>query len=47
MLFVFVCFLCRAHTCFNRMDLPEYPTFEILEEKLTLAIEECGSFENA
>lgn len=37
----------RAHTCFNRIDLPEYPSIEMLAEKLTLAIEECGTFENA
>ena len=37
----------RAHTCFNRIDLPEYPSIETLAEKLTLAIEECGTFENA
>jgi E3 ubiquitin-protein ligase HUWE1 len=27
-----------AHTCFNRIDLPAYPTNEILREKLMLAI---------
>jgi E3 ubiquitin-protein ligase HUWE1 len=27
-----------AHTCFNRIDLPEYPTCEILKEKLMIAI---------
>lgn len=33
----------RAHTCFNRLDLPPYPSMEALEQKLTLAIEEtCG-----
>lgn len=30
----------RAHTCFNQLDLPTYPTKEILIEKLTLAITE-------
>ena len=27
-----------AHTCFNRIDLPEYPSAEVLREKLMLAI---------
>ena len=30
----------RAHTCFNQLDLPNYPTKDILVEKLTLAITE-------
>jgi hypothetical protein len=30
----------RAHTCFNQLDLPNYPTKEILIEKLTIAITE-------
>ena len=34
----------RAHTCFNRLDLPPYATFEILHEKLLLAVEESSSF---
>ncbi len=34
----------RAHTCFNRLDLPAYPTFEILYDKLILAIEETSGF---
>jgi len=29
-----------AHTCFNQIDIPEYPTKEILKEKVTLAITE-------
>ena len=37
----------RAHTCFNRLDLPLYNTKHDLRNKLTLAIEECGTFENA
>jgi hypothetical protein len=27
-----------AHTCFNRIDVPDYPTAEMLREKLMLAI---------
>ncbi|XP_043466659.1 E3 ubiquitin-protein ligase HECW2-like [Leptopilina heterotoma] len=34
----------RAHTCFNRLDLPPYPTPEILYEKLLLAVEETCTF---
>ncbi|XP_024228054.1 E3 ubiquitin-protein ligase HECW2 isoform X2 [Bombus impatiens] len=34
----------RAHTCFNRLDLPPYPTPEILYEKLLLAVEETNTF---
>jgi hypothetical protein len=34
----------RAHTCFNRLDLPPYPTFEVLFDKLLLAIEETSGF---
>ena len=37
----------RAHTCFNRLDLPAYQTNKDLRNKLTLAIEECETFENA
>ncbi|XP_067123380.1 E3 ubiquitin-protein ligase SMURF2 isoform X2 [Centruroides vittatus] len=33
----------KAHTCFNRIDIPAYESFEKLFEKLTQAIEEtCG-----
>ena len=33
----------KAHTCFNRLDLPPYPTREKMREKLTQAVEEtCG-----
>lgn len=33
----------KAHTCFNRIDLPNYERYEKLFEKLTQAIEEtCG-----
>lgn len=34
----------KAHTCFNRLDLPVYESFEILREKLTIAIEETAGF---
>ena len=32
-----------AHTCYNHLDLPEYETYEILRQKLVLAIEEGGN----
>ncbi|XP_041977809.1 E3 ubiquitin-protein ligase HECW2 isoform X4 [Aricia agestis] len=34
----------RAHTCFNRLDLPPYPTPQLLYEKLLLAVEETNTF---
>jgi len=34
----------RAHTCFNRLDLPPYNSFEILYEKLLMAVEESSGF---
>lgn len=34
----------RSHTCFNRLDLPPYKSFEQLVEKLTFAIEETEGF---
>lgn len=34
----------RAHTCFNRLDLPPYPTHALLYAKLRMAIEESSSF---
>lgn len=34
----------RAHTCFNRLDLPAYPSFHILHDKLLLAISETGCY---
>lgn len=34
----------RSHTCFNRLDLPPYKSFEQLVEKLTYAIEETDTF---
>lgn len=33
----------KAHTCFNRIDIPNYETKEKFYEKLTKAVEEtCG-----
>lgn len=34
----------KAHTCFNRLDLPPYPTPQLLHEKLLLAVEETNTF---
>ncbi|CAB4008591.1 E3 ubiquitin- ligase HECW2-like [Paramuricea clavata] len=34
----------RAHTCFNRLDLPAYQNYNELQEKLTLAVEETSTF---
>ena len=34
----------RSHTCFNRLDLPPYRSYEQLSEKLTYAIEETEGF---
>ena len=31
-----------AHTCFNQLDLPNYPTEEVMREKLLLALREGG-----
>ncbi|XP_017260236.1 E3 ubiquitin-protein ligase NEDD4a isoform X2 [Kryptolebias marmoratus] len=35
----------RAHTCFNRLDLPPYESFEELKEKLHIAIENAQGFD--
>ncbi|MGH0170145.1 UNVERIFIED_CONTAM: hypothetical protein FKN15_074258 [Acipenser sinensis] len=35
----------RAHTCFNRLDLPTYETFDDLREKLLMAVENAQGFE--
>ncbi|XP_066557438.1 E3 ubiquitin-protein ligase NEDD4 isoform X2 [Amia ocellicauda] len=35
----------RAHTCFNRLDLPPYESFEELREKLHMAIENAQGFD--
>ncbi|KAM8871422.1 E3 ubiquitin-protein ligase HECW2 isoform 1-T1 [Synchiropus picturatus] len=34
----------RAHTCFNRLDLPPYPSFSVLYEKMLTAVEETSTF---
>lgn len=34
----------KSHTCFNRLDLPPYKTFEILNSKLVWAVEETVGF---
>ncbi|MGH0152879.1 UNVERIFIED_CONTAM: hypothetical protein FKN15_026426 [Acipenser sinensis] len=33
-----------AHTCFNRLDLPPYPSFSMLYEKMLTAVEETSTF---
>ncbi|XP_064390613.1 uncharacterized protein LOC135338422 isoform X2 [Halichondria panicea] len=35
----------RAHTCFNRLDLPPYPSYHKLKEMLRLAVENTEGFE--
>lgn len=33
----------KAHTCFNRIDLPAYSSYQRMYEKLSQAVEEtCG-----
>ncbi|KAK3906757.1 hypothetical protein C8A05DRAFT_29411 [Staphylotrichum tortipilum] len=34
----------KAHTCFNRLDLPPYKSLEMLQQKLTMAVEETMGF---
>ncbi|ODA80373.1 hypothetical protein RJ55_03331 [Drechmeria coniospora] len=34
----------KAHTCFNRIDLPAYKNMETLQQKLTIAVEETMGF---
>ncbi|KAK4240189.1 hypothetical protein C8A03DRAFT_42230 [Achaetomium macrosporum] len=34
----------KAHTCFNRLDLPPYTSLEMLQQKLTIAVEETMGF---
>ncbi|EEQ35675.1 E3 ubiquitin-protein ligase pub1 [Microsporum canis CBS 113480] len=34
----------KSHTCFNRLDLPPYKTYEALQNKLTIAVEETLGF---
>ncbi|MFH4982093.1 hypothetical protein AB6A40_008802 [Gnathostoma spinigerum] len=36
----------RSHTCFNRLDLPPYRSYEQLAEKMTCAINETEGFGN-
>ena len=35
----------RAHTCFNRLVLPNYSSFSVLLKKLLFAIESCQGFQ--
>lgn len=34
----------KSHTCFNRVDLPPYTSYESMKQKLTLAVEETVGF---
>ncbi|KAI9230662.1 MAG: hypothetical protein DHS80DRAFT_26514 [Piptocephalis tieghemiana] len=34
----------KAHTCFNRIDLPPYKSYDVLVNKLSLAVEETMGF---
>ncbi|MFH4979955.1 hypothetical protein AB6A40_006664 [Gnathostoma spinigerum] len=34
----------RAHTCFNRLDLPPYPSQQIMKAKLLMAINETSAY---
>ncbi|KAI9811485.1 MAG: hypothetical protein M1827_005468 [Pycnora praestabilis] len=34
----------KSHTCFNRLDLPPYKTYDALSQKLTIAVEETVGF---
>lgn len=34
----------KSHTCFNRIDLPQYGNYEVLCQKLGLAVEETMGF---
>jgi len=36
--------LIRGHTCYNTLDLPEYPSFEILRERVLFGINESQGF---
>lgn len=33
-----------GHTCFNQIDLPEYPSKEIMHERVLTAIKETKGF---
>lgn len=34
----------KSHTCFNRLDLPPYKSYDALQQKLTWAVEETVGF---
>ncbi|RMZ81588.1 hypothetical protein DV737_g2513, partial [Chaetothyriales sp. CBS 132003] len=34
----------KSHTCFNRLDLPPYKSYEVLQQKLSTAVEETLGF---
>ncbi|KAL2011734.1 hypothetical protein VTN00DRAFT_4452 [Thermoascus crustaceus] len=34
----------KSHTCFNRLDLPPYKSYETLQQKLSIAVEETLGF---
>lgn len=34
----------KSHTCFNRVDLPPYTSYDSMKQKLTLAVEETVGF---
>lgn len=34
----------KSHTCFNRLDLPPYKSYDVLQNKLTIAVEETLGF---
>ncbi|XP_075248392.1 E3 ubiquitin-protein ligase Itchy homolog [Convolutriloba macropyga] len=34
----------KSHTCFNRLDLPAYESYDLLKEKLLFAVEETEGF---
>ncbi|XP_063931607.1 uncharacterized protein LOC135143642 [Zophobas morio] len=36
--------LCKAHTCFNRLDLPEYESADVLKERLIYVLENTREF---
>jgi E3 ubiquitin-protein ligase NEDD4 len=39
-------YLPKSHTCFNRIDLPAYSSYQILVQKLSMAIEVTWGFSN-
>ena len=34
----------KSHTCFNRVDLPQYVDYDSMKQKLTFAVEETIGF---